>query len=89
MLVAKLDLAQYIAVRSFVDFLGSKLQAFLQNIKQQPNAEQSGGGDSNDMVDLGGRGREPRIQPAYGRMPNASGNSFVSFSSLLDFPSDQ
>lgn len=77
MLVAKLDLAQYIAVRSFADFLGSKFQAFLQSIKQQPHAQHDGGGSSNDVVDL--KGEEPKVKPVNGRMPNASGNLVCSF----------
>jgi len=80
MLVAKLDLAQYIAVRSGVQFLGSKFQGFLRKIKQQPygghageetSSTGRGGESSGDVVDV--KGAKMKVEPVNGRMPNASG----------------
>ncbi len=68
MLVAKLDLAQYIAVRSFAKFLGSKFQEFWRGVRR-PQDGRFGG--VSDKVDI--NGVKSKVEPVDGRMPNASG----------------
>ena len=74
--MAKLDLAQYLVVRSVAHFLGSKIQGFLKRVRQQPRQ----GGNNAGIREHGGdsarlNGAKPREEPGNGRMPNASGGT--------------
>ena len=72
MLVAKLDLAQYLVVRSVAEFLGSKIQGFFKHFRQRQGGDSGGvGAHSGDSARL--NGAKPREEPGNGRMPNASG----------------